>query len=110
MPSRVPGPLGIDFGGFRRLLLQDSGDSNFYDALKVTFTKRFSHHYNFQVNYAWSKSISDSDNFREADSLHVDPTNPHIDRGLSDTDRRHNLAAYGTWELPFGLRLACIIR
>lgn len=109
VPSRVPGPLGIDFGGFRRLLLQESGDSNFYDALKVAFTRRFSHHFNFQVNYAWSKSISDSDNFREADSLHVDARNLRLDRGLSDTDRRHNLSAYGTWELPLGFRLGGIL-
>lgn len=108
VPSRVPGPLGIDFGGFRRLLIQESGDQSFYHAMRLSVTKRFSRNFSFEAHYTLSKAISDSDNFREADSLHVDPSNLKLDRGLSDQDRRHNFIAYGIWELPFGFRLGGI--
>ncbi len=110
VPSIVPGPLGIDFGGYRRLFLQDSGDSSFYDALKVAFAKRMSHHFTVEANYTWSKAISDSDNFREGDSLHVDPTNMKFDRGLADQDRRHNFALYGLLDLPMGFRFGSVFR
>ena len=108
VPSRVPGPLGVDFGGFRNLFLQESGDSSIYHAMTVRLTKRFSRGFSLGGFYTFSKAISDSDNFRVADSRHLDPTNYRLDRGLADQDRRHNFVLSGIWELPFGFRLGGI--
>lgn len=109
VPSTVPGPLGIQFGGFRRLLLQDVGNQSFYHAMKINVTKRFSDRFTFEANYTVSKSISDSDNFRENDSLPTHPDNILADRGLSDTDRRHNFVANGLVDLPHGFRFSAIV-
>ena len=108
VPSRVPGPLGVDFGGFRRLLIQESGDSSIYHAMTVRFTKRFSRSFGVDGFYTFSKAVSNSDNFRENDSLHFDPTNYRLDRALADQDRRHNFVVNGIWELPFRFRLGGI--
>jgi outer membrane receptor for ferrienterochelin and colicin len=109
VPSRVPGPLGITFGGYRRLLIQDSGDQSFYNALNVRFKKRVGSRATFEGFYTWSKAISDSDNFRENTALHVDPANYLIDRGLSDQDRRNNFLVNGFVQLPYGFRLGGIL-
>jgi hypothetical protein len=108
IPSRVPGPLGITFGGYRRLLLQESTDQSFYNGMNLRVTKRFSHKFTLDSFYTFSKAISDSDNFREGTSEHFDPTNWKLDHGLSDQDRRHNFSMNGVWQLPFGLQLSGI--
>ncbi len=109
VPSRTPGPLGIAFGGYRRLLIQESGDQSFYDAMDVRLTKRFSRRFMLDGFYTFSKAISDSDNFRESSALHMDPANYLLDRGLSDQDRRHNFVMNGIFNLPWGLRLGGIL-
>ena len=108
VPSRNPGPLGIQFGGFRRLLLQDSGDQSFYNGMNLRLTKRFSKHFMLDGFYTFSKAISDSDNFREGTAEHFDPNNYHLDHGLSDQDRRHNFSMNGVWQLPWGFQLSGI--
>ncbi|HLJ51179.1 MAG TPA: TonB-dependent receptor [Bryobacteraceae bacterium] len=108
VPSRIPGPLGIQFGGFRRLLLQDSGDNSFYNGMNLRLTKRFSKRFMADGFYTFSKATSDSDNFREGTALHFDPTNYHLDHGLSDQDRRHNFSMNGVMQLPFGIQFSAI--
>jgi outer membrane receptor for ferrienterochelin and colicin len=108
VPSRIPGPLGVNFGGFRRLLIQESGDQSFYNGMNLRLTKRFSKKFMLDGFYTFSKALSDSDNFREATALHVDPTNYGLDHGLSDQDRRHNFSINGVYYLPFGLQLSGI--
>lgn len=108
VPSRVPGPLGITFGGFRRLLIQESGDQSFYNGMNLRLTKRFSHNFTLDGFYTFSKATSDSDNFRENASMHFDPTNYKLDHGLADQDRRHNFSMNGVWRLPFGFQLSGI--
>jgi len=108
-PSVIPGPLGVTFGGYRQMLDQESGDQSFYDALQFVVKKRFSHHFNVQANYVWSKNISDSDNFRLNFSLHVNPNNLRLDRGLADQDRTHNFALFGTYDLPYGFQFSGVV-
>lgn len=110
VPSRVPGPLGIAFGGFRRLLLQESTDQSFYNGMNLRLTKRFSNRFMLDGFYTFSKAISDSDNFREGSSEHFDPTNWKLDHGLADQDRRHNFSMNGVWQLPLGFQLSGIAR
>jgi hypothetical protein len=108
VPSTVPGPLGIQFGGFRRLLLQQGGDRAFYNAGTVRLTKRFSKRFSIDGFYTFSRATSDSDNFRENTALHDNPANYRMDYGLSDQDRRHNFSLNALWRLPFGVEYSTI--
>jgi outer membrane receptor protein involved in Fe transport len=106
VPSVVPGPLGVNFGGYRELYLQESGDQSFYDALQITVTKKFSKRFSLQANYVYSHAISDSDNFRTNAALHLDPTNFRLDRGNASQNVPHNFDLYGVWELLWGIRFS----
>jgi hypothetical protein len=108
VPSVVPGPLGVNFGGYRELFLQASGDQSFYDALQAKFVKRFSKRFSLQANYVFSHNISDSDNFRTFASMHLDPQNYRLDRGNASQDVRHNFTLFGTLQLPMGIRYSTI--
>ena len=108
VPSVTPGPLGIQFGGYRELFLQASGDQSFYDALQIVLAKRFSNHFSLQANYTYSHSISDSDNFRTFSSMHLDPADYRLDRGNSSQNTPHNFTLFGVYELPLGIRFGGI--
>ena len=104
VPSVIPGPLGVNFGGYREMFLQESGDQSFYDALQIVLAKRFSKNFSLQVNYTYSHAISDSDNFRTFASLHLDPTNYRLDRGNASQNTPHNFTLFGIYQLPWGIR------
>jgi outer membrane receptor protein involved in Fe transport len=109
VPSTIPGPLGVNFGGYRELFLQASGDQSFYDALQVVLAKRFSRNFSLQVNYTYSHAISDSDNFRTFSSLHLDPRNYLLDRGNASQNTPHNFTLFGVYQFPFGIRFGGIL-
>jgi hypothetical protein len=109
VPSRTPGPLGVNFGGYRELFLQASGDQSFYDALQVVLAKRFSRNFSMQINYTYSHAISDSDNFRTFSSMHLDPTNYRLDRGNASQNTPHNFTLFGVYQFPLGIRYGGIL-
>jgi outer membrane receptor protein involved in Fe transport len=108
VPSVVPGPLGVQFGGYRELFAQESGDQSFYDALQIVLAKRFSRHFSLQANYTYSHSLSDSDNFRTFSSMHLDPNDYLLDRGNSSQNTPHNFTLFGIYEFPLGIRFSGI--
>ena len=108
VPSTIPGPLGVNFGGYRELYLQESGDQSFYDALQVVLAKRFSRNFSLQINYTYSHAISDSDNFRTFSSLHLDPTNYRLDRGNATQNTPQNFTLFGVYQFPWGIRFGGI--
>ena len=109
VPSTIPGPLGVNFGGYREMFLQGSGDQSFYDALQIVVAKRFSKHFSLQANYTYSHAISDSDNFRTFASMHLDPTDYRLDRGNATQNTPHNFTLFGIYEFPFGIRYGGIL-
>jgi outer membrane receptor protein involved in Fe transport len=104
VPSVIPGPLGVNFGGYREMFLQESGDQSFYDAFQIVLAKRFSKNFSLQANYTFSHAISDSDNFRTFASLHLDPTNYRLDRGNASQNTPHNFTLFGIYQFPWGIR------
>jgi hypothetical protein len=60
----------------------------------------------FGANYAWSHSIDNlsslggDDRVAGTSSYLLDPFNPALDKGSSDYDVRHRLAAYFIWQPP----------
>ena len=88
------------------------GRSN-YNGLQVTLRKRFSHGFQFDLNYTYSKSIdftsgatrlgfSGTDNIGAPGSRLVNAFSPNQARAVSDFDTTHQINANWIAELPFG--------
>ena len=91
----------IDPGvGLGNITENESVGNSSYNALWATAEKRFARGLQFNVSYAWSKSIDDnSRNFQGV--VIQDSNNINGDRGLSDFDTRNRIVVSGIYELPF---------
>ncbi|MFN6963884.1 MAG: carboxypeptidase regulatory-like domain-containing protein [Pyrinomonadaceae bacterium] len=84
-----------------------AGDS-VYNALQLSFRKRFEEGLSFDVNYTYSHSIDtasgneSSGAISSGASLILNPLNLQENRGSSDFDVRHLINANFIYELPFG--------
>jgi hypothetical protein len=81
-------------------LLQSAGNSEF-QSLQVVFEKRFTQGLYFNANWVWSHAIDNSP-WDGGSGGSQDPFNRRADWGSSNSDVRHRLNLYGTYELPFG--------
>jgi hypothetical protein len=83
-------------------LVTPVGDSS-YHALQTRLNRRFSHGWQLDVFYTWSKSITDAGVQNSDDTLRINiPEYFHLNRALSNFDRTHNLQIASIVELPFG--------
>ncbi|MGH9323328.1 MAG: TonB-dependent receptor [Vicinamibacteria bacterium] len=109
-PNRVPGPYGLDFGGFRSLFLQINDGSTDYHAVKFGLEKYFDGKYGFGVRYTWSRARGDTDNFRLNGSFVPGLVDQEGDRsyqyGPLNTDVPHLFVANAIYQLPWDVRLA----
>jgi carboxypeptidase family protein/TonB-dependent receptor-like protein len=104
--SRVPGPYGIQEGGFKQIRAVVSEGSGWYHGLKLNLTKRFSHHYFYQVSYTLSRAENEQDDFGSA-AQGSDPFD--FRRALASNDVPHIFVANGTYILPFTISLSGIV-
>ena len=77
---------------FNNIIIAESVGNSDYMAGVLSLNKRFSHGYQFSMNYTWSHSIDDSpeQNIVAATAYSLsDPTNRRRDRGNSLADQRH---------------------
>ncbi len=122
MVSGVPVPLGTgslpsnffqvnpDLAGLTStgatqgaFLLANSGNST-YNGLQVEFRRRMSKGLMVNVNYTFSKSLTDKyDDSAISNSSYSTLRNPQFDKGLSPFDLTHVVRAYWIYEFPFGL-------
>jgi len=76
----------------------------------VRLDKRFSHRYTYLVSYTLAKA--DDVGSRETNNggfFHVtDQSNPSLDVGPADSDRRNSLVASGTAQLPWDMTLGAV--
>ncbi len=79
------------------------GYSN-YNALQVRVQKRLSYGLNFQVNYAWSKSLDTGtgNGHGSGIDLYQNAYSPSVNYGLSDFNATHTVVGQILYELPFG--------
>ncbi|WP_089408940.1 TonB-dependent receptor [Granulicella rosea] len=87
-------------------LYPDIGQSR-YNGVNVGVQKRFSHGFQYQANYTYSKFIDNEESRSElagypGTDTYTDYYNPKNRFGLSGNDVRHRLIANGVLELPFG--------
>jgi len=75
-----------------------SGASENFEQLQLEATKRMSHGFTFQAEYAWTRSL---DNVEASYGLQ-NPNYPGLEYGNSSGIARHTLAFNYLWEIPFG--------
>lgn len=80
-----------------------------YNAMQASLAIRPTHGVTLNVNYTWSKEMDDAGTIRTgfpipafANATGQAWKADRMDRSLSTIDSPQNLAAYGTWALPFG--------
>lgn len=76
-----------------------------YDALQVSFEKRFSHGFSFGLHYTWSAFIDTASDVVSPSAgeaaVSMDSFDRNADRGRSSYDRPHRLSGNLVYELPF---------
>ncbi len=81
-----------------------SDAQSFYNGLQVEVKKRFSHRFQLQTAFTWSKAVDDSTtgktqtDFKEGGTSQ--PYNPKADRGLSPLNLGRNLVVNGIYSFP----------
>jgi outer membrane receptor protein involved in Fe transport len=80
-----------------------NGYSN-YNALQVRLQKRMSYGLNFQINYAWSKSLDTGTGNGHGSGVDIyqNAYRPAANYGLSDFNAANTLVGQVVYELPFG--------
>ena len=87
------------YPSYSSISVRSPSASSIYHALQASVEKRFSHGLSFLSGYTWSKSIDDASLWNGSV---VDPTNFHLERGLSTFDTRHRFVTSYTYDLPYG--------
>ncbi len=75
--------------------LFSSGSSSSYNSLQVRFSKRYSHGFQMEGSYVWSKVLDNGTN-------HQDSYNIRADRAVTSYDIPHRFVISYIYELPFG--------
>jgi Carboxypeptidase regulatory-like domain/TonB dependent receptor len=77
-----------------------SAASSLYEGLIVEAKKRFSDHFTLFGNYTFSKGFDTTTDFN-TDYSPQDPTEPSLDRGLSEFDERQKVVVAGVFDSPW---------
>jgi hypothetical protein len=103
-------PNGYPNSGYLNLyLLESSGDSK-YTALRFAFERRFVNNFSLQGNYIWSRVTNNGDDFRQANSLPLNPNDREAERSRGATDIPHSFSVNGIYRMPWDLQVAWIVR
>jgi Carboxypeptidase regulatory-like domain/TonB-dependent Receptor Plug Domain len=110
-------PLGPDYSNCPRLnsylsnvAIRSNGGHSSYQALQLRVDSRRVQRIGLEFggNYTWSHSIDNrsasglTNSVAETGQGYLDAFRPSLDRGSSDFDVRHRVAAHIIWELPLG--------
>ena len=76
-----------------------------YNALQIRLQKRMSYGLNFQVNYAWSKSLDTGTGNGHGSGIDIyqNAYSPAANYGLSNFNAANTIAGQVAYELPFGV-------
>lgn len=104
------GRNGIDGSAGSGLTTLESSAKSLYRGLTVAMTKQFSHHFQFQMNYQLSETLSDDDDERDPFTYrYALVTNFQPDYGFSDQDQRHRFNLFGVYQGRWGIEFAPIL-
>ena len=87
---------------YNSLQLADNLADSHYHALQTSLDHRFSHNWQTQVSYTFSKSIDNGSGTYGLDGggIASNPVNMALDRGLSNFNRTHNFRVSGIYSIP----------
>jgi Carboxypeptidase regulatory-like domain len=94
------GPLYVPTSSQLQHTTYESIGSSIYHGLTGSFTKRYSHGLQFQVNYTWSKSIDNVIDFASFQNW-FRPSMLNLFRAVSVFDIPHTLVANAVYTTPF---------
>jgi outer membrane receptor protein involved in Fe transport len=103
-------PNGYPFSGYRNLWLLESSGWFDYKALRFELNRRYVNGFSLQAQYTWSRLTNNGDDFRDGNSLPLDPANRALEEGLGSTDIPHQFSVNGIVRLPWEFQLAGIVR
>jgi hypothetical protein len=88
---------------YNSLQLADNLAASHYEALQTSVDHRFSHGWQMQVSYTYSKSIDNGSGTYGLDGggISSQPLNAAVDRGLSNFNRTNNFRVSGVYNLPY---------
>lgn len=97
----INGPqyVAIDPTIAQRVQFTSSGNS-IYHGMTTSLTKRFSHHFQMQANYTFSKALDNATDFNGAFMAFL-PTRLFLERALSTFNIRHNFVVNAVVRSPF---------
>jgi hypothetical protein len=105
MACSILGPFAVFNPQFSALAAQSSIGKGDYHALQISIRKRYSYGLQFDLNYAFSKSIdlgSSQEGAATFSGFIQNTWNPSQMRAVSSYDTTQQLNGYGIYELPFG--------
>jgi hypothetical protein len=89
------------FPGLGDVFVTSAAGRSRYQGYTAGIRKRFSHRYQFEANYVWSKDKDDDSNERDPfNDRSIDPLNPGLDYSYSDRDIRHKFNFFAFFDLP----------
>jgi hypothetical protein len=96
-----------------RTILQ--GFSSSYNAMTAGIIRHFQNDLQFQLAYAYGKSIDDATgisrlDFSNGQARSFDPYNRRLNRALSDFDTRHTLTANASYKVPLGRNFTGVLK
>jgi hypothetical protein len=107
-PANAPRPNTA----FGTIELKKSDGNSWYNAMIVEVRKRWSHGFEFQSSYTFSRNIDTtqastffSDATNGTTSAMPEPPGSNYNKGLADFHAKHNWIVNFNWELPFAKRL-----
>ncbi len=101
---------GIDNSVSGGLTTLESSAKSLYRGLTIALIKRFSNHFQFQMNYQLSETLADDDNERDPFSYrYASVTNFQPDYGFSDQDQRHRFNMFGLYQGLWGIEFAPVV-
>lgn len=89
---------------FTNIFAEDTIANSNYNSLQVLVEKRYSHGFNFQGAYTWSKSLDQASSFEET----LNPFNFNASKSLSLFDARHRFVLSYYWDIPSGNRKGAV--
>ncbi len=101
---------GIDNSASGGLTTLESSGKSLYRGLTVALIKQFSRHFQFQMNYQLSETLSDDDDERDPFTYrYASVTNFQPEYGFSDQNQRHRFNMFGLYQGPWGIEFAPVI-
>jgi hypothetical protein len=94
-------PYPFNPGGVPQITIWSHRGDSIYHSLQTMFSNKFQNNSMLQIAYTWSKNLGDTTfGYVGASTVFSDNSNPRVNRGPVDFDRRHVLSATLIYNLP----------